>query len=84
MLLAETSNPACAVGGLRRPTAIAEDAVAASVDLLTYLVENHCFWISDQLFSGPVARGLPTFAQSSKGCAYDMKQYRDYALIGRK
>ena len=84
VLLAETSNPACLIGGLRRPPVIGEDGVPVSVDLLSYLVENHCFWIIDQLFSGPVVCGLPAFVQSSKGCAYDMKQYRDYALIGRK
>jgi hypothetical protein len=75
VLIAETANPAGTNAESKEPV---------SVDLLTYLVESQCFWIDDQLFSKPLRDGLPACVQSSKGNPYDMKQYRDYAIIGRK
>jgi Methyltransferase domain len=76
VLIVETDNPACVAGSAVEST--------FSVDLLSYLLESQCFALVDQVFSRPIHAELPGLVQSSTGDTYDMKQFRNYALVGRK
>jgi hypothetical protein len=83
VLIAEAWNPACPV----RDAHLARDPARrhrVPVELLSFLVESQCFTLVECVFSGPVQRGAAAVARTDTGRLFDLKQYRDYAVIGRK
>jgi hypothetical protein len=82
-LLIETWNPLCLLADASLAHAAPYER-ATPVELLGFLLENTCFVIEDYLFSGPVSRDLECVAQAREGRSFDRKQYRAYAVIGRK
>jgi hypothetical protein len=76
-LIVEAPNPACRAAAYGREAGL-------PVELLTYLFESQCFTVVDFVFSGPVRPGAASVARSSAGDAYDLRDYRYYAVVGRK
>jgi Methionine biosynthesis protein MetW len=80
LVLAMAKNSACREGPL--PAAFAGSVKLIPVELLTYALESHCFWVADMLFWHPVSDEHDAVAQASKCWAYDLKQYHSYMLFG--
>ena len=54
------------------------------IELLHFLFEARCFVVVDSVFSAQAPGGVASIVQSSHGGAFDRKDYRRYAVIGRK
>jgi SAM-dependent methyltransferase len=59
-------------------------AIHVPIELLHFLFESRCFVVVDSAFSAPASSEVACIVQSSQGGAFDLKDYRRYAVIGRK
>ena len=54
------------------------------VELLHYLFESQCFTVVDTVFSAPMEPETVKIVRASAGESFDLKQYRNYAVAGRR
>jgi hypothetical protein len=83
LLLVAAGNAACKRSSVTSPPA-QDSARIMPVEMLTYVLESHSFWVADMLFWRPLSHNDAPVAQASKGRSFDLKQYSDYLLVGVK
>jgi SAM-dependent methyltransferase len=76
-LIVETSNPQFRLGSARGVRRL-------PVELMRFLLEGQCFSVVDSLFSRPEGHGMPPVIQTRQNRPFDLRNYRTYAVIGRK
>jgi len=76
-LLVETPNPQFRLGS-------ALGVHHLPVELLRFLLEGQCFSVVDSIFSRPEGHGMPPVTQTRENRPFDLRNYRTYAVIGRK
>jgi len=77
ILIAETDNPlqSCQQNFPRQ---------RLPVELLHYLFESQCFTVVDTVFSAPIGPEAVKIVRTGAGESFDLKQYRNYAVAGRR
>jgi hypothetical protein len=65
------------------PTPMAAEN-ALPVELLSYMIESHCFTVVDLLLSAPLRQNVDPVVQRTSGQTISLKDYRRYAVVGRK